>query len=134
MKTITLSKWQDVLGRSLTALAMLGALVAFFSGFKSVQLASPDLLWVELWRLAGFLLFAAMFALLSLRPRQSAGIWELAFFHKATMTIISLFIPFAQEATLAGTFDGILALILLSAYFLTRAWRGWRIPEQSNLG
>jgi hypothetical protein len=129
MKTIPLSIWQDVLGRSLTALAALGALFAFISGFSSAHMVSPDRLWVELWRLVGFLLFAAIFVLLTLRPRRSAGLWELGFFHKASMAVISLFIPTAAEASMAGMIDGILAMMLLAAYFLTRGWRSWRSPE-----
>lgn len=129
MKTYNFSKWHDVLGRSLTTIAALGALTAFVSGIKTVQMATVDALWVEMWRLAGFLLFAGMFALLTLRPRQSAGIWELAFLHKAAMAVISLFIPFASEATSAGTIDGFLAILLLVAYLLTRSWRSWHSQE-----
>ncbi len=122
----TSPKWQDRLGRGLMWFAALGALSAFASGFASVSAATSDTIWVETWRLFGFLVFTGMFVLLALRPCNSAGIWELAFFHKAAMGISALLLSGAKEAAMAGTIDAILAVLIALAYFLTRGWRAWK--------
>ena len=81
---------------------------------------------METWRLFGFLIFAGMFVLLALRPRSSAGVWELAFFHKAAMAVSALFLSSAKEAALAGTIDAVLAILIAIAYILTRGWMAWK--------
>jgi hypothetical protein len=85
-----------------------------------------DRVWIELWRTAGFLMFGGFFLLLTLRPRASAGIWELTFLHKAIMAIGALLLGGAPEAASAGTVDAILCVLLALAYWLTKAWHGWR--------
>jgi hypothetical protein len=118
--------WQDRLGRGLMWLATLGALSAFASGFSAVNNATPATIWVETWRMFGFLVFAGMFVLLALRPRNSAGIWELAFFHKAAMAISALFLSGAEGAAMAGIIDAVLAAVIATAYVLTRGWVAWK--------
>lgn len=125
-KNITLPIWQDRLGRGLMWLAALGALAAFVSGLASLSTAASETIWVETWRLFGFLVFTGMFALLALRPRRSAGIWELAFFHKAGMAVSALFLSGAKEAAPAGAIDGGLAILIVIAYVLTRGWMAWK--------
>jgi hypothetical protein len=120
------TRWQDRLGRGLMWLAALGALAAFASGIATVNNATPETIWVETWRLFGFLVFAGMFVLLALRPRNSAGMWELAFFHKAAMAVSAVFLPGAQGAAMAGTIDAMLAVLIATAYILTRGWMGWK--------
>lgn len=120
------ARWQDRLGRGLMWLAALGALSAFASGIAAVKNAAPQAIWVETWRLFGFLVFSGMFVLLALRPRNSAGLWELAFFHKAAMAVSALFLSGAPRAAMAGTIDAVLALLIAMAYILTRGWRGWK--------
>ena len=119
-------RWQDCLGRGLMWLAALGALSAFASGFAAVNSATPQTIWVETWRMFGFLVFAGMFVLLALRPRNSAGVWELAFFHKAAMAVSALFLSGAQGAAMAGTIDAVLAVLIALAYILTRGWMAWK--------
>lgn len=120
------ARWQDRLGRGLMWLAALGALSAFVSGIAAVNNATPETIWVETWRLFGFLVFTGMFALLALRPRNSAGMWELAFFHKAAMAVSALFLSGAQGAAIAGTIDAVLAVLIAIAYTFTRGWMGWK--------
>lgn len=128
-------RWQDIIGRSLMVLAAIGALFAFVSSFVTIKSASTETLWVEIWRSAGFFVFTGMFGLLAWRPRNSAGIWELVFLHKVTMAVVSVLLPFAVEARMAGSIDGILALMLLSAYLLTRGWMSWKtFPIKSDPG
>lgn len=119
-------RWQDRLGRGLMWLAALGAFSAFVSAFAAVNSATSETIWVETWRLFGFLVFTGMFVLVALRPRNSAGVWELAFFHKAAMGISALFLSGAEGAALAGTIDAVLAIIILVAYMLTRGWTAWK--------
>ncbi len=118
--------WQDRLGRGLMVLACLGALAAFASSIGAVQAAPPDFVWVETWRMFGFLVFTGMFALLTLRPRLSAGVWELAFLHKSAMAVSALVLSGAHEAAAAGSIDAVLAVLIAAAYFLTRGWLSWR--------
>ncbi len=131
---ITLN-WQNLIGRSLMILAAIGALFAFVSSIATIKTATTETLWVEIWRSVGFLVFTGMFGLLAWRPRNSAGIWELVFLHKVTMAVVSVFLPYAAEARMAGSIDGILALMLLSAYLLTRGWMSWKtFPIKSDPG
>ena len=127
--TITLKgfpRWQDRVGRGLIGLAALGALFAFASAFASVGSATPETIWVETWRLFGFLVFTGMFVLLALFPRNLAGIWELAFFHKAAMAVSALFLSGAKGAAMAGTIDAVLAILIAVAYICTRGWMAWK--------
>lgn len=120
------TRWQDRLGRGLMWLAALGALAAFASALAVVNRATSETIWVETWRLFGFLVFTGMFVLLALRPRNAAGVWELAFFHKAAMAVSALFLSDADGAALAGTIDAVLAIVILVAYILTRGWIAWK--------
>lgn len=122
-------RWQEVAGRALMALAALGALAAFLSAIGAVRAASAATVWVETWRMFGFLVFTGMFALLALRPRASAGIWELVFFHKAAMAVSAPLLPGVAGAASAGVIDGALAIMVLLAYLLTRGWTAWRNPR-----
>jgi hypothetical protein len=126
-----LPHWQDRLGRGLMWLAALGAFSAFVSAGATVNSAAAETVWVETWRLFGFLVFTGMFVLLALRPRNSAGIWELAFFHKMAMAISAIFLIGADGAVMGGTTDAILAVLIALAYILTRGWRAWRTPADT---
>jgi hypothetical protein len=65
----------------------------------------------------GFLVFAGLFAVLALRPRQSAGVWELVLFHKLAMVITALSLSGAGEAGMSGIVDVVLVGLLIIAYF-----------------
>ncbi|SRR6266508_123921 len=119
-------RWQDRLGRGLMWLAVLGALSAFASGFVAVNNATSETIWVETWRMFGFLVFTGMFILLALRPRTSAGVWELAFFHKAAMAVSAFFLSGAKQAATAGTIDAVLVVLIALAYTFTRGWMAWK--------
>ncbi len=122
----TSPRWQELLGRGLMWFAALGAFSAFASAILAVDSATSDTVWVETWRMFGFLVFTGMFVLLALRPRNSAGVWELAFFHKAAMAVSALVLSGAKEAAMAGTIDGVLAVLIMVAYILTRGWMAWK--------
>jgi len=122
----TSQRWQDRLGRGLMWIAALGAFSAFLSAYGTLNAATSETIWVQTWRLFGFLVFAGMFALLALRPRNSVGIWELAFFHKAAMAVAALFLSGANEAAMAGSIDAILAVFIAISYILTQGWVAWK--------
>ena len=122
-------RWQDILGRILMSLCCLGAIGAFYNSISAVRTASNLTVWIETWRLFGFLVFAGMFALLAWRPRFSAGIWELVFFHKAAMGISSLFLSSAQDAIASGAVDVVLTIFIVVAYICTRGWQSWSIRK-----
>jgi hypothetical protein len=126
-KSSSFSKpWVDRLGRSLMLLAGLSALAAFFSAIPAARASGPDVVWVETWRLFGFLIFSGFFFLLAFRPRKSAGVWELVFFHKAAMAVVSMVLTGARDAASAGMIDAILAAVILAAYLLTEGWKSWK--------
>jgi hypothetical protein len=107
-------------------LAAVGALAAAATSIQVVRDASPATLVVEIWRLAGFVLFSGLFALLAYRPLHYAGVWELVFVNKLALTIVAL--AYASDADGAGgvaLVDGILTGVLLAAYLLSRGWRAW---------
>jgi hypothetical protein len=118
--------WLDWLGRAVMVLAGLSALAAFFSAIPAARTAGPDTVWVETWRLFGFILFAGFFFLLAFRPQKSAGVWELVFFHKAAMAVSSLFLANAKDSISAGMIDAILAGLVLVSYLLTAGWKSWK--------
>jgi hypothetical protein len=122
----TFPRWQDLLGRGLMWLAAVGAFFAFTSAFSAIHSATSETVWMETWRQFGFLVFTGMFVLLALRPRNSAGIWELAFFHKMAMAVSAIFLSGARESVMAGTIDGVLAVLLVVSYICTRGWQAWR--------
>lgn len=112
--------------RVLMGLSAVAGLAATAMSIQVVREAGPETLVVEIWRLAGFILFSGLFALLAYRPLHYAGVWELVIVNKLTLTIATL--TFASDADGAGIValvDGILTGVLLAAYVLSRAWRGW---------
>jgi hypothetical protein len=110
-------------------LASAGALAAFVSAIAMARAAPSATVWVETWRMYGFLVFALMFLLLGARPRRSAGIWELAFLHKFALAATAPTLLGAREVAMAATVDGVLALMLVVAYVCTRGWRAWSVRE-----
>ena len=75
-------------------------------------------------------MFAGLFVLLALRPRAMPGVWELAIFDKAALTLTAMTWlsaePPVADAAVVVTVDGALTVLLVAAYLLTRAWTAWR--------
>ena len=57
---------------------------------------NPELKVLEAWRAYGLVVFAGLFILLALRPRAMRGVWELAIFDKAALTLTAA-LPIAIE-------------------------------------
>src|SRR5262245_40918672 len=120
--------WRDRLAAGLMLLAALGALAAAIGAVGAVSDAGPTTRIVEAWRLYGFVLFAGLFVLLALWPRQERGVWELAIFHKLALTITALWwlSGDTEDADTVIVSDGTLTVLLVAAYVLTRGWTAWR--------
>lgn len=121
--------------RALMALVAFGALAAAATSIQAVRDAGPETLVVEVWRLAGFVLFSGLFTLLACRPLHYAGVWELVIVNKLVLTIATL--TYASDADGAGEValvDGILTAVLLAAYVLSRGWRAWSSWPRANRG
>ena len=118
------SRAQVTGARILMGLAAVGALAASATSIQTVRAAGPETLMVEIWRLAGLVVFSGLFSLLAYRPLYYAGVWELVIANKLALTIVSL--TCASHADGAGEValvDGILTGVLLTAYLLNRGWR-----------
>src|SRR5690606_7293500 len=119
---------RDRVAAVLMYLAAVGAFVAFIGAIPAVRDADSATVLVESWRMLGFLVFAGLFALLAARPRHYAGVWELAFLHKAGMAVTALLLldGDAEGAGSIASIDGALAVMILLAYVLARGHTAWR--------
>lgn len=121
--------------RVLMGLAAVGALAAAATSVEVVRGAGPETLVVEVWRLAGFVVFSGLFALLAYRPLHYAGVWELVILNKLALTIVAL--SYASAADGAGQValvDGILTGVLLAAYLMSQGWRAWSYVARPSQG
>jgi hypothetical protein len=119
---------RDRLAMIIMLIASLGAVIAFLGAVPTALDAGSSTVIVETWRTLGFLVFSGLFLLLALRPRQYPGLWELAIFHKGGMAIIAALLA-RGDATDAGSvaiFDGILLIVILVAYILSKGYTSWQ--------
>jgi len=118
-KRITAGKW-------LMISASIGAAAAFGGSVEAVRNAGLETFWVESWRMAGFLVFAGLFLMLAVKPRNLPGVWEAVFFHKVLMAVLAAYNPQAKDALVSGIIDAVLAVFILSAYILSKGWLSWK--------
>jgi hypothetical protein len=119
---------RDRLAMIIMLIASLGAVIAFLGAVPTALDAGSSTVIVETWRTLGFLVFSGLFLLLALRPRQYPGLWELAIFHKGGMAIIAALLA-RGDVTDAGSvaiFDGILLIVILVAYILSKGYTSWQ--------
>ena len=111
----------------LLLLAALGALFSFVDAVGATMVADPETRVTESWRMYGFVVFAGLFVLLAFRPRRSPGIWELVIFHKTAVAVMAaaLVRGGAEDAVTVAAADGVLAVVLITAYFLSRGYSDW---------
>lgn len=121
----------DLVGRGLAALAALATGVAFVNGVLLSINAADDRLFIEGWRVSSFGIFAALFALLAIRPRQTAGVWEIVLAGKAALVVFGALIGDVPEARLSAIIDFGLVAVVATAYVLCRGWLAWR-PATTN--
>lgn len=120
------SRRADLVGRGLAAVASLATGVAFLNGVLLTINASDDRLFIEGWRVSSFGIFAALFALLAVRPRQSAGVWEAVLVGKTALVVFGALIGDVPEARLSAVIDLGLVAVVATAYVLCRGWLAWR--------
>ncbi|MET8198541.1 hypothetical protein [Micromonospora taraxaci] len=121
----------DLVGRGLAALASLATCFAFVNGVLLTISASDDRLFIEGWRVSSFGIFAALFALLAARPRQTAGVWEVVLVGKGALVVFGALIGDVPEARLSAIIDLGLVAVVAAAYVLCRGWLAWR-PATTN--
>ncbi|MGW0215579.1 hypothetical protein ACWDXH_14415 [Micromonospora chokoriensis] len=129
--TPTPTRRADLVGRGLAALASLATGVAFVNGVLLTIGASDDRLFIEGWRVSSFGIFAALFALLAVRPRQTAGVWEVVLVGKGALVVFGALIGDVPEARLSAVIDFGLVAVVAAAYVLCRGWLAWR-PATTN--
>ncbi|MET4781805.1 hypothetical protein [Glaciihabitans sp. UYNi722] len=117
---------RDLVGRILFGLLSVSTLVAFVDGIGLASGAGPDTFYMQWWRTLAYLVFAAIFALLALRPRSTPLMWEIVLIQKATITIIGYLNITVAEAPRDATVDLYLVLVMVPAWILCRGWLSWK--------
>ena len=127
--------WRRRLASGLLAVAAISALGSAAVDIAGLATADPELKVLEAWRAYGLVVFAGLFVLLALPPRAMPGVWELAIFDRAALTLTAMTWLSAEPpvagATAVVAIDGALTVLLVAAYLLTRAWTAWRPARAS---
>ncbi|HEY0300538.1 MAG TPA: hypothetical protein VGC36_04360 [Rhizomicrobium sp.] len=131
----SISPARDRLARVLMIVLGIASVGAFANAAYGFGATLPERINIEAWRMLAFLVFAGLFILLGLFPRRLPGIWEIAFFHKAAITIFVLFIvpthiadaPLSDNTGNIILVDGSLAIVTLVSYVLAKGWRSWSL-------
>jgi hypothetical protein len=113
-------------GKWLMISASIGAAAAFGGSVEAVRNAGAETFWVESWRMGGLFVFAGLFLMLAVKPRNLPGVWEAVFFHKVLMAVLAAFNPQVKDALVSGIIDAVLAVFILSAYILSKGWLSWK--------
>lgn len=102
-----------MVARSAAALAALLAAAAAAAAIPALAAAESEVLMVEVWRALGFATFAALFALLAVRPLLSIALWIIVLGNKIALTVVGLILgPAVPGAITAAAWDGVLVAIL----------------------
>ncbi|QBI56508.1 hypothetical protein [Streptomonospora litoralis] len=131
--------WRTTVGRLLMVAAAVSALVAAAGALPTVLAAGPEQLMAQTWRLYGFLVFAALFGLLALRPLHYRWVWEIVIANKVLLSVTAgAFVLGGQGvvgAAAAAIADGVLSVVVVAAYILCRGWRaGPRRADRTGPG
>ncbi len=130
----TPSSTQDRIATGLLLLAALGAGYACIAAIGAATTASPATQQVEWWRVFGLLMFTGIFVLLAFWPRRHPGLWELVILNKAALTIVEALLirNSATNAMSAAVADGILTIVLIAAYILSRGYTSWSARQTDD--
>lgn len=118
-----------VAGRVLAAVAAGSALVAAAGAVPGVLAADRTDRIALTWWMYGLVVFAALFALLAVRPLGTRWLWEIVLANKLALAVTAAAYLAADGATDAGTIvvtDGGLFVALLGGYLCVRGWRAGR--------
>ncbi len=108
---------------AILALCAVGAMGAAVTAVPRVAAADPAVQGAELWRLVGYLTFAGLFLILARNPDQPA-LWAVTIASKAALPLAALtVIRAADEASTFLAVDGIVTVLLVTAYLLARRAR-----------
>lgn len=119
---------REKVGRALLATVVLMTLVALIDGLQRMGAAAADRIWVETWRTFGYVVFAGLFALLGLRPRNLPGLWELVMLHKFAVSAAGLWLGNAvPEVSIAVKIDLVLVALIAASWVLCRGWMSWSV-------
>lgn len=118
---------RDRLAAILMLVAAAAALFAFITGLGVATGSGPATQQVEWWRELGYLMFAGIFVLLAIGPRRYPGLWELVILDKAALTVVEVVLiqNDASDAATTAASDGILTVVLIAAYLLSRGYSSW---------
>ena len=119
---------RDRIAMGIMILAALGAFYSMVTGVGVAIDAGLDTQQVEWWRVFGFLMFTGIFVMLAIGPRRYPGLWELVILDKAALTIAEVLLigKNAADAMNTAVADGILVVLLVAAYLLSRGYASWR--------
>ncbi|MCW3819308.1 hypothetical protein ONA91_33185 [Micromonospora sp. DR5-3] len=111
------------LARILLIIATVSAVGAAVTQIQVVFDAGGPTKVVETWRLYGFLVFAGLFALLTVRPLGNLAVWLLVIMNKLALTVTGL--AYQAHGGIADTgpiitWDGGLTVLLLAAFAVSR--------------
>jgi hypothetical protein len=108
-------------------LGTLGALYSFVASIGVVLAADSATQQVEAWRMLGFAFFAGTMSLLAFSPRRYPGLWELLILDKTALTVVEVLLIYNQATNAQSTAiaDGILSLLLLTAFICSRGYSSW---------
>ncbi len=117
---------RDRIARVLLALSALGALVATATAAVELSDIEGTARLAETWRLFGFPVFAGLFLILARAPRRTAGLWELVIANKLALSLAgATFLADVEGSSDFVYVDGLLVLLIATAYILTRGWTAW---------
>lgn len=103
-----------------------GAIVATAATASEVSDAEGTLRVVETWRLAGLPVFAGLFVILAAGLRRTAGLWELVLANKIALVAAgATYLSGTEGASDFVYVDGVLVIMLVVAYVLSRGWTAW---------
>ncbi|QKG85078.1 hypothetical protein GXN76_11775 [Kroppenstedtia pulmonis] len=119
---------RTTIARWIMVFCAFSAAVAFVTGVEKAFTAPEDQKIVELWRLFGFIVFAAIFSFLAMAPLGYPGIWEIVIFHKLAMAVCALFFmgDNVDGAGFIALIDGLLAILIITAYLLSKGYTSWK--------
>lgn len=104
----------------------IAAAAAGLGGLADLVDTAKDTLAVETWRTVGFFTFAALFSLLAKKPNSSRDLWGIIIANKLALTIIGVL--YLIDGGIKGasdfvTFDGLVAVLLITASILQGVWK-----------
>lgn len=125
--------------RVLMGLPSASALAAAATAIGAVADAEPSALMVETWRMYGFVVFAALFALLAWRPLHYRWLWEIVIVNKLLLAVTAggyatgvIGPGDVEDATAVFVADSVIVAVVVSAYLVCRGWRA--TPHRAQTG